>query len=88
MQLRILTLNIWGVHYMAKLIGQRIQALINHLLSPDANYDIIGLQEVSKNKRINILYYIFFIFNRYGVKLIMLTSAIKSNLSIPIVIIF
>jgi hypothetical protein len=59
MQLRILTLNIWGVHYMAKLIGQRIQALINHLLSPDANYDIIGLQEVSKNKRINILYYVF-----------------------------
>jgi exonuclease III len=46
MQLRILTLNIWGVHYLAKLINQRIQALINHLISPEANYDIIGLQEV------------------------------------------
>jgi exonuclease III len=48
MQLRILTLNIWGVHLMAKLIKQRIQALINYLLSPEANYDIIGLQEVNK----------------------------------------
>lgn len=46
MQLRILSLNIWGVHYISKLIPQRIQALIEHLLSPDANYDIIGLQEV------------------------------------------
>jgi sphingomyelin phosphodiesterase 2 len=31
---------------MAKLIHQRIQALVNHLISPEANYDIIGLQEV------------------------------------------
>jgi hypothetical protein len=46
MQLRVLTLNIWGVHYLAKLINQRIQALINHLISPEGNYDIIGLQEV------------------------------------------
>lgn len=46
MQLRVLTLNIWGVHYMAKSIHKRIQALTNHLNSPDANYDIIGLQEV------------------------------------------
>ncbi|UJR30495.1 hypothetical protein I4U23_018027 [Adineta vaga] len=46
MQLRILTLNIWGVHYVAKFINQRIQALIEHLTNPDVNYDIIGLQEV------------------------------------------
>lgn len=51
MQLRVLTLNIWGVHYVAKLIPQRIQALIQHLLDPDTDYDIIGLQEV-KIKRI------------------------------------
>jgi len=47
MQLRILTLNIWGVHYIAKLISQRIQALVEHLNTPEANYDIIGLQEVN-----------------------------------------
>jgi hypothetical protein len=47
MQLRVLTLNIWGVHYIAKFIKQRIEALINHLLSPEGNYDIIGLQEVN-----------------------------------------
>ena len=46
MQLRILSLNIWGVHYISKLIPQRIEALIEHLLGPNANYDIIGLQEV------------------------------------------
>ena len=46
MQLRILTLNIWGVHYIAKFINQRIQALIDHLINIDTNYDIIGLQEV------------------------------------------
>jgi len=47
MQLRVLTLNIWGVHYLAKVIGQRIQALVNHLINPETNYDIIGLQEVN-----------------------------------------
>ena len=47
MKLRVLTLNIWGVHYMAKFIDQRIQALIKHLISPEGNYDIIGLQEVN-----------------------------------------
>ncbi len=47
MQLRVLTLNIWGVHYLAKLIDQRIEALAKHLISPEGNYDIIGLQEVS-----------------------------------------
>ncbi|CAF2401120.1 unnamed protein product [Rotaria sp. Silwood2] len=46
MKLRVLTLNIWGVHYVAKLIDKRIQALINHLISPEGDYDIIGLQEV------------------------------------------
>jgi exonuclease III len=53
MQLRILTLNIWGVHYIAKSIHQRIQALVKHLISPEADYDIIGLQEV-RNKSIRI----------------------------------
>jgi hypothetical protein len=48
MQLRILTLNIWGVHFISKLINQRIQALIEHLTNLDTNYDIIGLQEVRK----------------------------------------
>jgi hypothetical protein len=47
MQLRVLTLNIWGVHYLAKVINQRIQALVNHLINPETNYDIIGLQEVN-----------------------------------------
>jgi endonuclease/exonuclease/phosphatase family metal-dependent hydrolase len=50
MQLRILTLNIWGVHYVSKFIHQRIQAIIKHLIDPDTNYDIIGLQEVDKSK--------------------------------------
>ena len=49
MQLRVLSLNIWGVHYVAKLIPERIQALIEHLTSPEADYDIIGLQEVKKD---------------------------------------
>ena len=48
MQLRVLTLNIWGVHYVAKFIQPRIKALIEHLVNPDTDYDIIGLQEVSK----------------------------------------
>ncbi|CAF0893429.1 unnamed protein product [Adineta ricciae] len=46
MQLRVLTLNIWGVHFIAKLIDQRIQALVEHLTNLDVDYDIIGLQEV------------------------------------------
>ena len=48
MQLRVLSLNIWGVHYVAKLIPERVQALIEHLTSSDADYDIIGLQEVNQ----------------------------------------
>ena len=48
MQLRVLTLNIWGVHFVAKLIDQRIQALVEHLTNPDVDYDIIGLQEVKE----------------------------------------
>jgi hypothetical protein len=59
MQLRVLTLNIWGVHYLAKLIKQRIQALINHLISPEANYDIIGLQEVNEKKFLKIFFFVF-----------------------------
>ena len=46
MQLRVLSLNIWGVHYVAKHVHQRIDALIEHLQNEDNNYDIIGLQEV------------------------------------------
>ncbi|CAF3175966.1 unnamed protein product [Rotaria socialis] len=46
MQLRVLTLNIWGVHYIAKFINRRIEALIEHLKHSDTNYDIVGLQEV------------------------------------------
>ncbi|CAF1018825.1 unnamed protein product [Adineta ricciae] len=46
MQLRILTLNLWGVRYLAKLIDQRIQAFVKHLHDTDTKYDIIGLQEV------------------------------------------
>ena len=52
MHLRILTLNIWGVYYLAKYINKRIQALINHLVNPETNYDIIGLQEVSRDTQI------------------------------------
>ena len=62
MQLRILTLNIWGVHYIAKFIKQRIQALVKHLISPEANYDIIGLQEVCQNKNIGEFFRTFFVF--------------------------
>jgi endonuclease/exonuclease/phosphatase family metal-dependent hydrolase len=51
MQLRILSLNIWGVHYVAKYIRQRIQALIEHLNHSDTDYDIVGLQEVSNNQQ-------------------------------------
>jgi len=50
MQVRVLTLNIWGVRYISKFIDQRIQAFTEYLLQPDIQYDIIGLQEVwSKN---------------------------------------
>ena len=49
MRLRVLTLNIWGVRYIAKFINQRIQALIEHLNSPEGDYDIIALQEVKRN---------------------------------------
>lgn len=51
MQLRVLSLNIWGVHYVSKLIPQRIRALIEHLLNPETDYDIIGLQEVRQTQR-------------------------------------
>ena len=53
MKLRILTLNIWGVHVIAKFIQPRIQAFVKHLISPEADYDIIGLQEV-KDRSIRI----------------------------------
>ena len=62
MQLRVLTLNIWGVHYMAKLINKRIQALINHLVNPEVNYDIIGLQEVNTYIYIYVYVYDSFLF--------------------------
>lgn len=55
MQLHVLTLNIWGVHHVAKLIRQRIQALVEHLVDPDSNYDIIGLQEVSMNQSLDVM---------------------------------
>lgn len=55
MQLRILTLNLWGVRYLAKLIDQRIQAFVKHLLDTDTNYDIIGLQEVHLSSDISFL---------------------------------
>jgi hypothetical protein len=61
MQLRVLTLNIWGVHYIAKFIKQRIEALINHLLSPEGNYDIIGLQEVNENNYVRKFVCFYFI---------------------------
>ena len=48
MQLRVLTLNIWGIHYISKFVQQRIQALIEHLVHPDTKYDIVGLQEVKE----------------------------------------
>jgi sphingomyelin phosphodiesterase 2 len=47
MQLRVLTLNIWGVRYVSKFIDRRIQALIEHLTNIDTNYDIVALQEVT-----------------------------------------
>ena len=47
MQLRVLSLNVWGVRYVAKFIDQRLQALAEHLSDPENNYDIVGLQEVS-----------------------------------------
>ncbi|CAF0840527.1 unnamed protein product [Didymodactylos carnosus] len=46
MQLRILTLNIWGVRRIAKYIDERVKALIKYLKNKDSYYDIIGLQEV------------------------------------------
>jgi hypothetical protein len=59
MQLRILTLNIWGVHFISKFINQRIQALIEHLKNPDTNYDIIGLQEVNQTDDVLIKFGFF-----------------------------
>ncbi len=55
MQLRVLTLNIWGVHYVSKLIHERIQALIEHLVDPDTDYDIIGLQEVNMKENVEFI---------------------------------
>ena len=46
MQLRVLTLNIWGVRFIAKFIDQRLRALVEHLNDANNKYDIIGLQEV------------------------------------------
>lgn len=48
MQLRVLTLNIWGVRFIAKLIDERLKALVEHLTDPDSHYDIVGLQEVRR----------------------------------------
>jgi sphingomyelin phosphodiesterase 2 len=48
MQLRVLTLNIWGVRFIAKFIDQRLRALVEHLNDAHNNYDIIGLQEVRR----------------------------------------
>ena len=56
MELRVLTLNIWGLHYIAKNIQERIQALIKHLNSAEGNYDIIALQEVRITREIDRLY--------------------------------
>ena len=80
MQLRILTLNVWGVHYIAKLIRPRLEALVAHLTSEEANYDIIGLQEVSVvegrfDRAISPC-------SRSGVKLTISTSEITSKRSI------
>ena len=47
MQLRVLSLNIWGVRYIAKFIDQRLKAIIEHLTDPETDYDIVGLQEVN-----------------------------------------
>ena len=52
MQLRVLSLNVWGVRYIAKFIDQRLQALIEHLSHPDTHYDIVGLQEVSASLKL------------------------------------
>ena len=51
MQLRVLSLNVWGVRYVAKFLDQRLQALAEHLSDPENNYDIVGLQEVSRFRR-------------------------------------
>ena len=59
MQLRILTLNIWGIHFVAKSVSERIDALIKHLNSSEGNYDIIALQEVRQFQRESIKWRIF-----------------------------
>ena len=48
MQLRVLTLNIWGVRFIAKFIDQRLRAFVEHVNETDNTYDIIGLQEVRR----------------------------------------
>lgn len=51
MQLRFLTLNIWGIPFISKSIPERLDALIKHLNSSAGNYDVIALQEVRHNCR-------------------------------------
>ena len=86
MQLRILTLNLWGVRYLAKLVDQRIQAFVKHLLDTDINYDIIGLQEVNLSLR-TFRFQKFFSY-RFGAKQIICTYVNRSRISTRIVTIF
>lgn len=42
--IKVLTLNMWGVPIASKKVKERSQALVEHLLTSD--YDVVGLQEV------------------------------------------
>lgn len=53
--LKVVTLNIWGIRYISKDVSIRINALIEALNGPQSDYDAIALQEVwSKQDFLNI----------------------------------
>lgn len=53
--LKVVTLNIWGIRYISKDVGVRINHLIEALNDSKTDYDIIALQEVwSQNDYANI----------------------------------
>lgn len=44
--MKLLTFNIWGLKYVSKYRKQRVDGIIQKLLDPSEDYDVIALQEV------------------------------------------
>lgn len=75
-EVRVLSLNVWGVRFIAKFIDQRLQALVEHFKDPKNEYDIVGLQEVRQNFEFSFCFkekidFSPFVFFRFGAKKIL-----------------